>query len=113
MSDKIIPLYGSISDAATLYGFGRSFIIELIRGCVLRTVDIEGRRFVALREGAQRLQQAEITGERIIIAGEHRAQELARKSRLREAKRAQRRAAAALERKNRRTSDAPPPSSTE
>jgi hypothetical protein len=103
MSDKIIPLYGSISDAATLYGFGRSFVIELIRGGVLRTVDIEGRRFVALREGAQRLQQAEITGERIIIAGEHRGQELARKARMREAKRAERRAAAALERRSRRT----------
>jgi hypothetical protein len=102
MSDEIIPLYGSITDAATLYGFGRSFVIELIRGGVLRTVDIEGRPFVALREGAQRLRQAQITGERIIIHGEHRARELARKARLREAKRAQTRAAQAMERKSRR-----------
>jgi hypothetical protein len=92
MTDEDIPLYGSRGDAKRWFGFGYPLIDDLIRVEIFRTVDIEGRKYIALREGAERLAAAVASGERITLATPQREAELARKAKLREAKRTEQRA---------------------
>jgi hypothetical protein len=97
-----IPHFGSVTEWCRHSGLGRSLSLEMVEAGTLPVVVIEARRWVDIHAGLTFLHEAAQSKSPVAIPGEHRTRELARKARLREARRAERRAAQALERKNRR-----------
>jgi len=94
-----IPRYGRLPTWCQYSGLGRSISLEMLDAGVLTFVEIEGagehgrsQKWIDIHHGLKLLDQAAQAKTSVAIPSEQRARDLARKARLREAKRALKRA---------------------
>lgn len=97
-----VPHFGSVADFCRITGFSRSFALDLKAGGLLVLLTIENRDWIDIPATLKRLHEAAANGQPLTIPGETRAADLARKTRLREERRARARTLARQTRRKRR-----------
>jgi hypothetical protein len=108
--DKLrgIPHFGSVTTWCEVSGMGRSLSLEMLDAKSLVSVEIEGRRWVDIWASLAKLHEAAQAGTPVNIPGPGRAEELARKQRMNETRRANMRARALARPGRQRGPNAPP-----